>query len=60
MKLSVLIPAHNEEAAIVQTVQNCLDLAYPADKLEVVVVSDGSTDRSNELLERIHRRQFKK
>jgi len=47
--LSVLIPAYNEEEVIVETVRAALASDYP--HLEVVVVDDGSTDRTGELLE---------
>ena len=40
--ISVLVPAYNEEAGIVDSVRSLLALEYP--QLEVVVVSDGSTD----------------
>ena len=48
--MSVVIAAHNEEHVIGQRVDNCLELAWPTDKLEVVVVSDGSTDRTDEIV----------
>ncbi len=47
--VSVLIPAYNEEDVIVQTVNSALAADYP--KKEIVVVNDGSTDRTAELLE---------
>jgi cellulose synthase/poly-beta-1,6-N-acetylglucosamine synthase-like glycosyltransferase/spore germination protein YaaH/peptidoglycan/xylan/chitin deacetylase (PgdA/CDA1 family) len=47
-EVSVLIPAYNEEAAIVQTVGAALASNYP--KLEILVVDDGSTDRTAELV----------
>ena len=47
--VSVLIPAYNEESVIVQTVTAALACDYPA--LEVIVVNDGSVDRTGELLE---------
>jgi peptidoglycan-N-acetylglucosamine deacetylase len=47
--VTVLIPAYNEEAAIVDTVGAALASNYP--DLEVIVVNDGSTDRTAELLE---------
>lgn len=43
-KVTLLISAYNEEAAIERKIQNALELNYPKDGLEVVVVSDGSTD----------------
>jgi cellulose synthase/poly-beta-1,6-N-acetylglucosamine synthase-like glycosyltransferase len=48
--VSVLIPAYNEEASISRKVRETLDLEYPPEKLEVVVVSDGSTDRTGEIM----------
>ena len=40
--VSVLVPAHNEEAGIVESVRAMLTLRYP--EFEIVVVDDGSTD----------------
>ena len=48
--VSILIPAHNEEAVITDKIKNTLNLDYPSDKLEVVVVSDGSVDRTDEMV----------
>ncbi len=48
--VSVLIPAYNEEAAIVDTVGAALASNYP--HLEVLVVNDGSTDRTAALVQR--------
>lgn len=49
--VTVLIPAHNEEKEILNTVENKLnELDYPQDKLEVIVIDDGSTDKTVELL----------
>ena len=47
--VSVVIPAHNEEAAIADTVRSVLASDYP--RIEVVVVNDGSTDRTAEILD---------
>jgi cellulose synthase/poly-beta-1,6-N-acetylglucosamine synthase-like glycosyltransferase len=44
--ITVVIAAHNEEARIGTKLENCLDLDYPAGLLNVLVVSDGSTDRT--------------
>src|SRR5205807_383161 len=48
--VTVLIPAHNEESVIVQTVNSVLLSDYP--DLHVVVVNDGSADKTGELLDR--------
>jgi cellulose synthase/poly-beta-1,6-N-acetylglucosamine synthase-like glycosyltransferase len=42
--ISVILPAHNEEAVIVASVRSLLRLRYPS--VEIVVVNDGSTDRT--------------
>ena len=42
--VSLIIPAYNEEAVIARKIRNSLDLDYPSDRLEIVVVSDGSSD----------------
>jgi cellulose synthase/poly-beta-1,6-N-acetylglucosamine synthase-like glycosyltransferase len=47
--ISVLIPAHNEETVIVQTVKSVLASDLPG--LQVIVVNDGSVDRTGELLD---------
>lgn len=48
----VVLGVFNEEAAIESKLDNVLGIDYPADKLRVVVASDGSNDRTNELVER--------
>lgn len=44
--VSIIVTAHNEEALIERKILNCLSLAYPKDKREIIVASDGSTDRT--------------
>jgi len=44
--VTILIPAYNEEEGIGGTLENKLALDYPSDKLEIIVVSDGSEDRT--------------
>ena len=42
--VSVIVPAHDEESVIGARLDNLLALDYPPEQLEIVVVSDGSTD----------------
>jgi cellulose synthase/poly-beta-1,6-N-acetylglucosamine synthase-like glycosyltransferase len=49
-RLSVIIVAHNEAAAIADKVRNTLTLDYPRDKLEILVGSDGSTDATPQIV----------
>ncbi len=48
LPVSVLIPAYNEEVVIVATVERILASDYPG--LEVIVIDDGSKDRTSEVL----------
>lgn len=48
--VSVIIAAYNEEKEIGEKLNNILSLDYPKDRLEVVIASDGSTDRTNEIV----------
>ena len=47
--VAVIVAAHNEESVIARRVENLLALDYPADKLQIVVTSDASTDRTEEI-----------
>lgn len=49
-ELTLFIAAYNEEAVVEEKMRNSLELDYPADKLRIVWVTDGSNDRTNELL----------
>ena len=51
-KLSIIIPAHNEEASIEGTVRCVLNANYPRER-EVIVVNDGSVDRTEDLVKKI-------
>lgn len=44
--VSLIIPAYNEEAIIRQKLENALALDYPAERMEIIVVADGSTDQT--------------
>src|SRR3954454_3715493 len=43
-KVAIVMPGFNEEAAIAGSLRSLLALDYPAGKLEIVAVNDGSTD----------------
>ena len=51
-KVALLISAYNEEKVIEDKILNSLELNYPKELLEVVVVSDGSSDMTNEIAAR--------
>jgi len=48
--VSAVMVVCNEEAVVARKLENLLGLDYPPGKLEVVVVSDGSSDRTDEIL----------
>jgi cellulose synthase/poly-beta-1,6-N-acetylglucosamine synthase-like glycosyltransferase len=50
--VSMVIPAHNEERHLPAKLANLATLDYPRDRLEVLFVSDGSTDGTNAILQR--------
>lgn len=55
MRLTVVVPAYNEEDAIASTIERCLAARAtivsqsPVDDVEIIVVSDGSTDRTADI-----------
>ena len=49
-KVTYLITAYNEEKSIAAKIEDTLSLDYPKDKLEVMVASDGSTDRTDDIV----------
>jgi cellulose synthase/poly-beta-1,6-N-acetylglucosamine synthase-like glycosyltransferase len=48
--VSLLVAAYNEAAVIADKIRNSLALDYPAEKLEVVIASDGSKDATAEIV----------
>lgn len=63
--VSIVVPAHNEEAVIQKTSKAILNLNYPEDKVEILIFADNCTDRTAELAEAVgnrteyQKRQFK-
>ena len=54
-KISLIIPAHNEETIIVRAIESALETNYP--NKEIIVVDDGSTDRTYQLAQPYARSQ---
>jgi cellulose synthase/poly-beta-1,6-N-acetylglucosamine synthase-like glycosyltransferase len=48
---SILIPAHNEAIVIGNTIESMLKIVYPEDKLQIIVINDGSTDDTKKIIE---------
>jgi glycosyltransferase involved in cell wall biosynthesis len=55
--VAVVVSAHDEEDVIGRRVENLLELDYPAELLQIVVASDGSTDRTDAIVEEIAARE---
>src|ERR1043165_2177656 len=53
MKLSILMPVYNEEVRVADAVKQALDVDYPTET-ELVIVDDGSRDRTAEILNGLH------
>jgi biofilm PGA synthesis N-glycosyltransferase PgaC len=49
-KVTIVLAVHNEEKDLLRKLDNLAALDYPADRVEVTVVSDGSTDQTNKML----------
>jgi len=54
--VSLLIPAHNEELVMGATLEAMLALDYPKDRLEIIVINDGSTDSTKEIIDSYRKR----
>ena len=49
-RVTILIPAHNEEKVIAYTIEAMLKLEYPNDKLDILVINDGSSDHTADIV----------
>ncbi|HII72430.1 TPA: glycosyltransferase family 2 protein [Candidatus Woesearchaeota archaeon] len=45
-KVTIMVPACNEEQCLAKTVESLLELDYPKEKLQIIVIDDGSTDKT--------------
>jgi cellulose synthase/poly-beta-1,6-N-acetylglucosamine synthase-like glycosyltransferase len=52
LPVTIIVPSYNEENTVAASVDSLLALDYPKDKLSIILVNDGSTDRTQEVLER--------
>lgn len=50
--VSILVPAYNEGRCIADTIESCLSINYPEDKLDIIVVNDGSKDDTGKICEK--------
>ncbi|MFH0890081.1 MAG: glycosyltransferase family 2 protein [Candidatus Aenigmatarchaeota archaeon] len=57
--VSVIVPAFNEAHTISKVVRSALNMDYPKNKLEVIVVNDGSTDNTESVVRKIRDKRIK-
>ncbi|NQD67663.1 glycosyltransferase family 2 protein [Bacillus haikouensis] len=50
--VTVMVVAHNEEKVILEKLNNIIELDYPQEKIEFLIASDNSTDKTNEIIKR--------
>ncbi|MBI3035279.1 glycosyltransferase family 2 protein [Candidatus Woesearchaeota archaeon] len=50
--VSIVVPAYNEEKNIITTLNSLIKLRYQKNRLEIIVVNDGSTDNTRNLVEK--------
>ena len=55
-KVSLVVPAMNEEKCLAKTVHSIINLDYPKDKLQIIMVNHGSTDKTRDIAERLLQR----
>lgn len=55
--VSIVIAAYNEEQVIKDKIENMLSLDYPKDKMEIIIASDGSSDKTNEIVSAFHQKE---
>lgn len=51
LSMTIIIPAHNEERIIGRKIESILTQDYPADRIEILVASDGPTDSTNDVVD---------
>ena len=58
-KVSIIIPAYNEEKGIAETIKSAQGVDYPKDKLEIIVVDDGSRDKTFSIAKKFKSKKVK-
>jgi cellulose synthase/poly-beta-1,6-N-acetylglucosamine synthase-like glycosyltransferase len=48
--ISVIVSVYNEQKHIAEKIQNLMNCDYPSEKLEIIIGSDGSTDKTNDII----------
>jgi len=56
--VSLIITAYNEEKSIKKKIENSLSLDYPKEKIEIIIASDGSTDKTNQIIKKYKQIRF--
>ncbi|MBN2102131.1 MAG: glycosyltransferase family 2 protein [Candidatus Aenigmarchaeota archaeon] len=49
-EVSVLVPAYNEERSIRKTLESIIELEWPKNRLKIIVINDGSTDKTKHIV----------
>ncbi|MEX0920393.1 MAG: glycosyltransferase family 2 protein [Candidatus Pacearchaeota archaeon] len=57
--VTILIPAHNEEDNIKKTVESALELDYPKDRFEIIILENGSKDKTYEIAKEMEGRHVR-
>ncbi|MEM5794178.1 MAG: glycosyltransferase family 2 protein [Candidatus Aenigmatarchaeota archaeon] len=57
--VSIVVPAYNEEKIIGKTIKKLKEINYPKNKLEIIVVDDGSTDKTYEIAKKFASKRVK-
>jgi cellulose synthase/poly-beta-1,6-N-acetylglucosamine synthase-like glycosyltransferase len=52
-KVSIVVPVRNEEAGIAAKIRDCQAFQYPPESLEIVIISDSSTDRTEAIVQEL-------
>src|SRR3989344_2814273 len=52
LKISVVIPAYNEEKYIAKTLKSLINQDFPRELFEIIVVNNGSTDKTHQVAEK--------